>query len=176
MFSTCWLLYFLRVCSHTCCSDMLPTSCNHYCTREKKGGGKRTWFQSVFLPNSFWLYLETKAKLYWGTSFLSHSSQLSRDMRSNNMAWDRLAKPSHLSYLLWLWSIPRCCHVLFHCTDTPGPNDTVSINLETPHYSSNISPETKVWYGGLVEQITVIKILWHFTPTVTVNLWGSCVP
>lgn len=29
-----------------------------------KGGGKRTLFQSMFLPNSFWLNLQTKAELY----------------------------------------------------------------------------------------------------------------
>lgn len=39
-----------------------------------KGGGKRTLFQSMFLPNSFWLNLKTKAELYWSTSFLSHLS------------------------------------------------------------------------------------------------------
>lgn len=39
-----------------------------------KGGGKRTLFQSMFLPNSFWLNLQTKAELYRSTSFLSHSS------------------------------------------------------------------------------------------------------
>lgn len=64
-----------------------------------KGGGKRTLFQSMFLPNSFWLNLQTKAGLCRSTSFLSHLScspsphphYRAEILSSNNAALGRLA-------------------------------------------------------------------------------------
>lgn len=129
--------------SSVCCSDMLPTSCNHYCTQEEKEGAKGRGFKVCFCPIHFDSVWRPKQSFTEAHPFLSHSSPQNWEMNSNSMSWCRLAKP-HLSYLFWLWSLPPCCPGLYCCVNTLEPYFNANVNPETSPYFAKISLETIV--------------------------------